>query len=489
ADLLDRCQRVASSWTQSSLGAHADLYFRDFQKPTGYEIFNIEWGLLRGIPEGWAVRTPEETSKRVEDGYSGLPLATINTLVSELAKRLEQLKDEVTTEFAYAQPTGVSSTESALGVEIEQLEIRASEANFIGDLAICPRVSRDSRSIYQGKRVAPHIPYQAKIMALIETLKRSQFFLRSAWKLISLLERHVSSGGEPAISNSASNANGTPATGDIVQRQFDIVVVCALHEPELSKIKELADSWEELPHLANDPHRYLHSTLKISTGGTISVVIAAPNQMGMTASAVLATKMILKFKPKLVAMVGIAAGLREEQGFGDILAPTQTYDYASGKHAEQGKKILFKPDPRPFPLATRVIQSLKHWKSERGDRLDDIKRKWQGKRPASSLEMHLGPMGSGPSVVNSSSIAQDVIKHWRTAIGLEMEAYAVHSAACEAVEPAPYFLCLKSVCDFASEKNDDWQEYAAYTAARCFAKFIEDEWVSLFPQRGDSNFP
>ncbi|MEZ4403535.1 MAG: hypothetical protein R3B06_26160 [Kofleriaceae bacterium] len=51
----------------------------------------------------------------------------------------------------------------------------------------------------------------------------------------------------------------------------------------------------------------------------------------------------------------------------------------------------------------------------------------------------------------------------------------------EVAEPSPMFLCVKSVCDFAEDKSDDWQEYAAFTAAQFFWEFLAAEWGALFP--------
>ncbi|MNU11754.1 hypothetical protein D3C72_2598600 [compost metagenome] len=55
-----------------------------------------------------------------------------------------------------------------------------------------------------------------------------------------------------------------------------------------------------------------------------------------------------------------------------------------------------------------------------------------------------------------------------------MEAYGVFAAAHEAPHPQPKVIVLKSVCDFANpEKNDSYQEYAAYTSAQAFKLLVE----------------
>jgi nucleoside phosphorylase len=64
---------------------------------------------------------------------------------------------------------------------------------------------------------------------------------------------------------------------------------------------------------------------------------------------------------------------------------------------------------------------------------------------------------------------------------VEMETYGVYRACHEAPDPKPRFVSFKSVCDFAAEKSDSWQEYAAFVAAQFAIRFLSLEWDSLWP--------
>jgi nucleoside phosphorylase len=262
---------------------------------------------------------------------------------------------------------------------------------------------------------------------------------------------------------------------------FDIAIVCALREPELEKVLETGtELWEEVPQERNDPHTYHRNVYTTRKGNRLRVVAAAPNQMGLAASAVLATKIILRFRPKLVAMVGIAAGVKSEsQGFGDILAAEHTFDYGAGKEGDKKGNVTFKPDPKPLDIDTALHARLKEWQAE-GYELDNIRRNWPAAKPRTALALHVGPLGSGAAVVDSRRSVKRVMEHWRKLIGIEMEAYAVHRACKDAVAPAPMYLCLKSICDFAENKDDAWQPYAAFTAAQLCYRFLTAEWENLF---------
>ncbi|CAM4504499.1 hypothetical protein COEX109129_35180 [Corallococcus exiguus] len=262
---------------------------------------------------------------------------------------------------------------------------------------------------------------------------------------------------------------------------FDVAIICALRMPELEKVlKTGAERWTRLPPDVRDPQTYHRGVYTTAAGTRLRVIAAAPNQMGPPAAAALATKMILRFKPRLVAMVGIAAGARvDTRGFGDILSPDVTFDYSSGKLTDDETKVAFTPDPKPVHLNSRLLSLLRDWQAS-GNGLHDIWRNWDGSKPDRLPRLLIGPLASGSSVVATRAVVDDIGLHWRKLIGLEMEAYAVHCACRDTVSPETPYLAFKAVCDFADgSKADDWQPYAAYTAAQSLHHFLVAEWENL----------
>jgi nucleoside phosphorylase len=306
--------------------------------------------------------------------------------------------------------------------------------------------------------------------------------------------REPAVGGQPpARKLAATNSSPPPAalvsgkrpdnrSGESPMPQsFDVAIVCALHTPELEKVLDTGEQpWEPLSQRPDDPHTYHHTVYTTRKENLLRVIAAAPNQMGLAASAVLATKMILRFRPRLVTMVGIAAGVKaKSQGVGDILAAEHTFDYGAGKAATEKGRLVFEPDPKPLDIDARLNARLKYWQAKRTE-LNDIYDKWMGPKPRTVLTLHVGPLASGAAVIDNRKPVKDVLEHWRKLIGVEMEAYAVHRACKDAVTPAPMYLCLKSICDFAQNKGDAWQPYAAFTAAQLCHRFLIAEWENLF---------
>lgn len=326
-------------------------------------------------------------------------------------------------------------------------------------------------------------PRWATYSGLFETLGK-QAIIGNA----SLTNKVDSNAFSSGIKNDKENKADTKMdTNKNEDGAFDIAIICALQKPELEKVIQTRDNarWEQIPFDREDPHSHCYhkAIFKSKKDSSIRVIAGSPTRMGLTATAVLTTKMILKFRPKVVIMVGIAAGTKsksDDRNFGDILVAAPAFDYATGKieKIKDGdiEKEIFRPDNDQIKINSSLYQCLLT-NSRQRNYLDDIKGKWLAKKPATSLELHIGPLGSGPTVINSYDQIDKLREHWRKLIGIEMEVYAVYLAASETIDPNPLFLSFKSICDFAENKDDSWQDYAAYTAAEyCYKFIVNDLW-------------
>ncbi len=141
-----------------------------------------------------------------------------------------------------------------------------------------------------------------------------------------------------------------------------------------------------------------------------------------------------------------------------------------------GSRII--PSSNSLSINPRVLGIFKELKRERTN-LDLIKKKWPAQSPSAELNIHIGPMFSSPLVMDSKPDIDSLVLHSRKLAGIEMESHAVHRACNDTREPQPVFICLKSICDFAQNKGDDWQHYAAYTSANLLSAFVFKEWESL----------
>lgn len=255
---------------------------------------------------------------------------------------------------------------------------------------------------------------------------------------------------------------------------FDVAILCALHKVELESVLNLGWEWEETESPGDPTIYYLGKTKQ--KGKVINVVAAAAPQMGMAAASVLTTKIIFQFRPRYVAMVGIAAGVRDKVGFGDILVVDQSWDYGSGKVvSEDGEQILV-PDPLPLRIDSSVREQFNAMSLDTKC-LGRISAGWPGNKPDRELKIHVGSVASGSSVIADIEVVKSLLKHNRKLLGIEMETYGVYLAARNCPDPKPTVFSIKSVSDFADKKKkDDYQKYAAYTSVALLSEFVS-HWL------------
>jgi nucleoside phosphorylase/CheY-like chemotaxis protein len=256
-----------------------------------------------------------------------------------------------------------------------------------------------------------------------------------------------------------------------LRHQVDICIVCALETPELRSVLDLPWDWKSLT-VPGDSTRYFRGRCPKPNGEASAIAAAAP-RMGMAATAALCSKMIELFRPRYLAMTGIAAGVEGSVNLGDVIVAEPAWDYGSGKYGRDSNGSVFLPEPHQFHLAPRVRELFRSLANDT-QLCAAIKQKWRGACPSTELRLHVGPLASGSSVLADADRVTSIRSQNRKLRGIDMEACAVFAAADAARHPAPDSFCIKSVCDFADHmKNDQFQEYAAFTSAQVLQIFLQ----------------
>ncbi|WML50238.1 response regulator [Neobacillus sp. PS3-34] len=272
---------------------------------------------------------------------------------------------------------------------------------------------------------------------------------------------------------STADANET----SLKEYDYDIAIITAV-QVEHTQLTNLFINVREMK--INGDNTY-YFTGSIDESCDKKIVFATQHQMGMTAAGVLATKIIKNFKPKVIAMVGIAAGVKGEGNYGDIILPTEIWDYTSGKitPSKQGsltsqEGYAFQPDPKYLSISSKVKELLNRNFSSI---LDEIKDSWPNKKPDTKLSTIRGPMACGSIVVQNQKLIEEFIAPFNRKIkGIDMESYGVLYAAENAYSPKPEVIICKSISDFGDElKGDQYQEFAAYSSARFLLYLINEE--------------
>lgn len=259
---------------------------------------------------------------------------------------------------------------------------------------------------------------------------------------------------------------------DTNEYDYDIAIICALENPELKAIKDLSENWVNVKK--DNTALSFYETFFEFEQKKLKVIAVSTDKMGMVPTAVLATQTIEMFRPRYLTMTGIAAGIKGEVELGDILVFNPSWDSGSGKlKIDDDGKELFEIDPKQETIDGDIILKIKELSSDT-QFLNKLREDWKYSKIKNVLSVHTGPVASGAAVIANENITSAIKLQSRKLLGIEMEAYGLIYAAKHATKPKPEPLVIKSVCDFADkDKNDGFQEYAAYTSANFLYEYAK----------------
>jgi nucleoside phosphorylase len=242
----------------------------------------------------------------------------------------------------------------------------------------------------------------------------------------------------------------------------DFVIITALPEEFDQLEKAIARLQGKLEEVGNNSGIYKGEIGTVEK--SFRFYAASQKYPGMVSGATLATRMIERYRPKHIVMVGIAAGFEAKKTpLGSVLIADFVANYQQGKITRKN----FNRDGTGLPLNPELKTLLE---KNKGAIMRQINEEMAPNRV--NLKAYMGPIVTGNQVVASKAVMDNLEKHWRKVIGVEMEGFAIFQTAHEADEPKPLPLLIKSICDYGNKaKNDDYHQLAAYTSADFFLRF------------------
>jgi|SRR5579859_1062123 len=255
------------------------------------------------------------------------------------------------------------------------------------------------------------------------------------------------------------------------EAEADLGIVCALQGPELRCVLKNGWKWEQY-HRPFDSNIYWRANYDISGRPHTAYAVAAP-QIGTVAGVVTTLNLIHAFRPALIAMVGISAGVRGRVNLGDLIVADPSWEWDAGKLIQTVSGTTLLAAPRQISL-DGALKARVQMMAEDRLALEEIRSSWTGEAPGTPLVMHVGPVASGSSVVADPETVKIIQGQHRNVLGIEMEGYGVFAAAEGAAGFRPKVLVIKSVVDFAdADKNDRFQSYGAHVSAQAIRLFVE----------------
>ena len=245
----------------------------------------------------------------------------------------------------------------------------------------------------------------------------------------------------------------------------DFLIVTALEKERNAVLQQLG-----YPELVPEdgPPPYYRSILDTGTGpNQVNCVVAVTlADVGNVNAGLHTASCIQHLQPHYVFMVGIAGGLSEDVTLGDVVVSNQVIYYEIAKETPAGSK----PYPKETPVNRKLLNGARSYNTD-----------WhtfiRAKRPNGPTRnevprVHFAPIASGEKVKADANRASE-LKQWNPKLAaVEMESFGVGEAAARS-DNSSRFIAFRGISDYADEsKNDDWQEYAADSAAAFTVGFL-----------------
>lgn len=252
-----------------------------------------------------------------------------------------------------------------------------------------------------------------------------------------------------------------------LRKTVDFVIICALEKEAeaFSKVSNLSQESKSIEEL-----RYKD----IKIGEKIGAVVILP-RMGLVSCAIHSTIAINLFRPKLICMSGICAGVSGKSNIYDIIIPDICYQHDSGKWGAEG----FENEPYAIQinhsLKNSISSTIEHsnFKNKIKISITDLKKnEYPPHSEDFDFAIKLGPTSSGSAVIANNKTTEDITNQHRKLSAFEMETFALYeSARVSSLEPL--FFSVKSVVDNGTEsKSDDFHRIACLLSAKVTAEII-----------------
>lgn len=270
------------------------------------------------------------------------------------------------------------------------------------------------------------------------------------------------------VANELFNKSFTLLNKEREKDMEKILIISAL-EKELEPILEAIDSPLKPRNMEEiDGRKYFI----YEVSATLTVICTSFLGMGQINAALAVKDAVNYYKVSKVILTGICGGIDREMKYGDIIISDQIVDYELAKIKSDDLQVRWNVYRSDFEL----VQGMRMFKSDSwSSYLKRVFPDFEYKKP----NVYSGIVLSGNKVIANNEEIKRFKKTWVKALAVEMEASGI-AAALYQMKNAPSFVMVKAICDFAdSEKNDDWQEYAAYASAIFVLNYIFTENVSL----------
>jgi hypothetical protein len=187
--LFDAAIKVGRSHSGSNFGYHGALYYGDFEVPQLGSMFNVEWGGIHGLDDGWKKREPDEVRNRIEK-LAGVSFAAPEDAVKPDLDAAKRLHEEVLVKLAPLHKLPDGNRERLLLDSLEHFDWKDSAHRKYSASALksFPNMTRDSAAATQGMMIPSHTYYEAVAAQVKDSCNAIEEFWRTTERLLRQLQ-------------------------------------------------------------------------------------------------------------------------------------------------------------------------------------------------------------------------------------------------------------------------------------------------------------
>lgn len=249
-----------------------------------------------------------------------------------------------------------------------------------------------------------------------------------------------------------------------IDKSCDLGIVVALKE----EFRILFEKIKGNSRAVQDDGRtyYLFEAPTLQGGKPYRCVATLIGDMGPTRAGIITEKLIVKWRPALIAMLGIAGGIHGDVRLGDVVVATQVNNYVEGAKAIQaGSTVDFQPAGDSFKSTSELVDHIRNfefssphifsaWQKQTTMQFGSLAGAGSELLQKALLrersEVREGHIASGPLVVTSTAFADWIRSGDRTCLAVEMEAGGLMVAAHPTNSRT---LILRGISDLADERK------------------------------------
>lgn len=267
--------------------------------------------------------------------------------------------------------------------------------------------------------------------------------------------------------NDWKNSLRRKVTSCIPPETFDFVIVCAL-EKEVNGYINAGYSVGDAKNIQGLECR------EINVDEKKGVIVKLP-RMGLVTCGITSTLAIDIFKPSLICMSGICAGINGKANIYDVIIPDICHQHDIGKWAESGLEPEFynvQIDANVRIELSAVIASAE-FKKEVLEGISYTRSQIPDDVETPEIRFKLAPASSGSAVIANAEMAELIQSQHRKNTAFEMESFALYEAARLSRIQPKYFSAKVVVDDGSERKSDAFHDPACTISAKTVFNLVK----------------